>query len=83
MVYLKGLKDLLHLLASSDLPFEDLLIGKFALSHLPLIDELRWRNILKKPKLLPHYLRDEDALKRLEGIRRGLSPLDLIEGHGK
>jgi len=83
MVYLKGLEDLLHLLASSDLPFEDLLIGKFALSHLPLIDELRWRNILKKPKLLPHYLRDEDALKRLEGIRRGLSPLDLIEGHGK
>ena len=83
MVYLKGLKDLLHLLASSDLPFEDLLIGKFALSHLPLIAELRWRNILKKPKLLPHYLRDEDALKRLEGIRRGLSPLDLIEGHGK
>lgn len=83
MVYLKGLEDLLNLLGSSDMPFEDLLVGKFALDHLPLIEELRWRNILNKPGLLPRYLGEEDARARLEGIRKGLSPLDLIEVHGK
>jgi hypothetical protein len=62
-------------------PFEDLLVGKFAMEHFPLIEELRWRNILKKPMLLPHYLRDEDVRKRLEGVRKGLSPLDLIKVH--
>lgn len=82
MVYLKGLQDLLNHLGASDMPYEELLVGKFALGHLPLIEELRWRNILKKPKLLPRYLSDGNARKRLEGIRKGLSPLDLIEVHG-
>lgn len=79
MVYLKGLDDLLRLLGKTDLPFEDLLIGKFAINHLHLMEELRWRKILKPPVLLPRYLRDEDARKRLGRLREGLSPLELIE----
>jgi len=79
MVYLEGLVDLLHLLGKTDVPFEDLLVGKFALNHVHLVEELRWRKILKPPVLLPRYLRDKAARRRLDGLRGNLSPLDLIE----
>jgi uncharacterized protein (TIGR02421 family) len=83
MVYLQGLDDLLRHLAESDMPFEDLLVGKFALDHLHLVEELRWRNILKEPMLQPHYLRDAKARDRLERVRQGLGPIDLIEGQAQ
>ena len=83
LVYLKGLDDLLRHLGESEMPFEELLVGKFALEHIHLIEELRWRGILKEPMLQPHYLRDENARKRLEKIRRGIGPLDLIESDSK
>lgn len=79
LVYLQGLEDLLRHLGQSDMPFEDLLIGKFALSHLELVEELRWRKILKAPLLRPRYLQDDAARKRLDRIRLGIGPLDLIE----
>ena len=80
LVYLKGLDELLKHLAETDMPFEDLLVGKFALNHLPLVEELRWRKILKGPMLLPRYLSDKNAQIRLEKLREGLCPLDLIKG---
>jgi uncharacterized protein (TIGR02421 family) len=80
LVYLKGLDDLLKHLGETDMPFEDLLVGKFALNHLPLVEELRWRKILKGPMLLPRYLSDKSAQMRLEKLRKGLGPLDLIKG---
>jgi uncharacterized protein (TIGR02421 family) len=79
LVYLKGLDDLLKHLGETDMPFEDLLVGKFALNHLPLVEELRWRKILKGPKLLPRYLGDKSAQMRLDKLRKGLGPLDLIK----
>lgn len=79
LVYLQGLDDLLRHLGNTDMPFEDLLVGKFALNHLSLVEELRWRKILKPPALLPRYLRDERVRNRLEYVRQKLTPLDLIE----
>jgi uncharacterized protein (TIGR02421 family) len=79
MVYLQGLEQLLDHLGRSDMPFEDLLVGKFALGHLELVEELRWRKILKAPLLKPRYLQDDAARRRLERIRLGVGPLDLIE----
>lgn len=80
MVYLEGLSDLLNHLGDTDMPFENLLVGKFALNQIDLIDELQWRNILKRPILLPRYLQDAGARRRLDRLRQGASVLDLVNG---
>lgn len=79
LIYLRGLMELLKLLGETDTPFEDLFLGKFALDHLDLVSELKWRKILKPPALLPRYLEQADSIKRLANLRKGLAPLDLIE----
>lgn len=79
LLYLRGLVELLRLLEETDTPFEDLFLGKFALDHLELVSELKWRKILKPPALLPRYLEQKDSLERLARVREGLTPLDLIE----
>ena len=79
VVYLRGLISLLdHLLHGLDL--ELLYIGKFGLPYLPIIRELLWRNVLVPAKLKPHYFQSEEALNRLEKIRKGISVLELVAG---
>lgn len=80
MVYLQGLGELLVHLQESDMPFENLLVGKFALNQVDLVDELQWRNILKRPVLLPRYLQNANAQQRLDRLRQGAGVLDLVSG---
>ncbi len=78
VVYLRGLVDLLrHLAGGNDL--EPLLIGKVALGHADLMEELSWRQVLKPPVLRPRYLDDPQARTRLDRVARGLDVLDMIE----
>lgn len=78
VVYLRGLVSLLrHLADGNDL--EPLLIGKVALSHVDLLEELTWRQVLKPPVLRPCYLDDPLARVRLDRVARGLDVLDMIE----
>ena len=78
-VYLRGLIgifDYLH----GDGPLEPLFIGKIAADHIPLIEELQYREILKKPPLWPRWLEEPAAKRRLQEIREEkLTLLDLIE----
>ncbi len=77
-VYLRGLVELLdHLGEGGEL--EPLLLGKIALEHLPLIEELRWRRVLEPAPLRPHYLQKEEAKERLARLRRQPSLLTLLE----
>ena len=77
-VYLRGLRDVCaHVAAGHDL--EVLFVGKIALRHLPLVQELRRRDILKPPAVLPRVLRDERMRQRLEAAR-SLSVPELIGG---
>jgi hypothetical protein len=69
---------LLHYLkADSDL--ELLYLGKIALEHIGLLEELRWRQVLKPSCLLPRYLTHPQAKERLQRLRQGASVLELVD----
>jgi hypothetical protein len=75
---LRGLRALLVYLKEGG-EFERLLVGKFGVDHIPIVEELQWREVLRPPALRPRYLDDPEAIKRLEGLGRGLSVLDLVK----
>jgi uncharacterized protein (TIGR02421 family) len=78
-IYLRGLIALLEYLRSEDeSAIEPLLVGKIALEHVPLIEELLWRRVLKPPRLRPRWLDVRGAQERLSFVREGLRPADLV-----
>ncbi|HEV3472332.1 MAG TPA: tyrosine/phenylalanine carboxypeptidase domain-containing protein [Actinomycetota bacterium] len=77
-IYLRGLIDVLGHVASGH-PMEPLLIGKIAIEHVPLIEELLWRQVLKPPRLRPRWLDVDGAEERLARVREGVRPTDLVE----
>ncbi len=78
-IYLRGLVGVLEYL-HGDGPLEPLFMGKIAAEHIPLVEELQWRGILKPPPLWPRYLEESSAKVRLKEIRdEKLGILDLIE----
>jgi uncharacterized protein (TIGR02421 family) len=76
-VYLRGLRGILKSLANGD-GFDILFIGKIGQVHIGVIEELMLRKILQPPPLYPRYLETQDAMLRLEKIRRGISVQDLL-----
>ena len=81
-IYLRGLIRLLNYLAD-DGDLNLLFTGKFALEHIPIIRELLHRKVLVPPVLQPTYMTSKAALKRLNHLRQGLSPIDLISTQRK
>jgi uncharacterized protein (TIGR02421 family) len=77
-IYLRGLKNLLDYLKLGG-ELEPLFVGKISADHVPIIEELQYRKVLKSAPLRPRYLTDPKASERLERLRGGLSLLDLIE----
>jgi uncharacterized protein (TIGR02421 family) len=77
MIYLRGLVDVLALLRDGA-ELEPLYIGKMARKHIPIIEELRYREVLRKPPLSPRFLQDPDALERLAAVRRGITLTEMI-----
>ena len=78
VIYLRGLVKLMHHLREGG-ALEPLFIGKIAEKHIPIINELRQRGILRPIPLLPRYLNTERAQERLELVRNGLMVTSLIE----
>lgn len=76
-IYLRGLNGLLQYLQSDSL-HEMFFIGKIAINHIPIIQELRRRQVLQVPALLPHYLNAPEAKLRLQSLSRVLTSADLI-----
>lgn len=64
VVYLRGLRDLLAYLREGH-PFERLFAGKFALSQLPALKDMYRMGQLEKPKIIPAYMHNAAAQKRL------------------
>ncbi len=75
-IYLKGLIQVLNFIKCGG-AIENLYLGKYALEHLPLINELEQLGILKKP-VLPDYLRSEEAIEKIKKIKIGIKLTDLI-----
>ena len=76
-IYLRGLIEILDHLRSG-LSIEPLLIGKIALAHVPLVEELLWRRILEPPLLWPRWLDLDGADERLDRVKSGMSPMELV-----
>ncbi len=68
MVYLRGLIDVINYL-QEDKELEILYSGKISLEHLPLLHELRWREVLKPIAIKPRYLNDNEAQQRLSDLK--------------
>ena len=67
MVYLRGFSHLLDYLKTGD-DFDILYTGKVSLKYLPLIKELRWREVIKPVALKPRYLEQQDCQNRLKAL---------------
>jgi len=79
-IYLRGLIRLLGLIEKMDnLDMTPLLVGKVSFEALPLVRELLDRSILTTPPLVPRYLVDPEARKRMKKVQQGLDVLELGE----
>ena len=77
-VYLQGLLEVMQYIQDGG-DIMPLFVGKLGKQHVPIIQELQHRQILKAPLILPSYLENEKALKRMKKIKTGLSLLQLIK----
>jgi uncharacterized protein (TIGR02421 family) len=78
IVYLRGLIQLLDYLKNGG-ELEPLYVGKISLEHLAIIKELQWRKVLVSPPLRPSYFNNPKTTNKLNDLRKGLSPINLIE----
>jgi hypothetical protein len=78
-IYLRGLVQLLEHLRGGE-PLEELLVGKISLESLPVVRELRWRRVLRRPLLQPRHLQRADTQIKLKKLRDGLNVIDLLNG---
>lgn len=79
-IYLRGISHLLEALAEG-LDLDVLLVGKLALDHVPLIQDLLDRGVLHPAWVRPRWLDVPGAQERLDRLRAGASVVDLYEGN--
>lgn len=78
-VYLRGLRDILRYVQRGG-RIEPLLVGKIAVDHIPIIEELQHRGVLRAAELTPRYLTDNAAAERLARLRGSkASVLSLLD----
>ncbi|MGB3607001.1 MAG: tyrosine/phenylalanine carboxypeptidase domain-containing protein [Psychroserpens sp.] len=75
-VYLAGLIDLMKYLKNGG-NLENLYTGKFNITHIDLINELLYRDVLKQPEL-PRFLERKSVQKRLKKLRKGIDITDMV-----
>jgi uncharacterized protein (TIGR02421 family) len=80
-VYLQGLVDVLEYLAGGN-DLRTLYLGKIAHEYIPLVEELRWRQVLRAPTLLPRLFTLPETQEKLERLAEGCTVLDLMMESG-
>jgi uncharacterized protein (TIGR02421 family) len=80
-IYLRGISRILQALAEGS-SLDVLFVGKLALDHVPLIQDLLDREVLQPPRVRPRWLDVPGAAERLNKLRAGVSVIDLYEGDG-
>ncbi len=68
LMYLRGLRELLLYLSKGH-EIEPLFVGKIALRHVPFLQDLRRRGIIRPPAVLPRYLAANRVRERLQTCR--------------
>jgi uncharacterized protein (TIGR02421 family) len=77
VIYLRGIIRLLEFLQERK-RLDPLLLGKMSLDHVPLIEELVGREMLRPAAIRPRWLDMPHAEERMERVFSGLHVLDLI-----
>jgi uncharacterized protein (TIGR02421 family) len=80
-IYLRGIARILQALAEG-IDLDVLFVGKLALDHIPLVQDLLDRDVLNEPWVRPRWLDVPGAQERLDRLREGASVRDLYEGEG-
>jgi len=75
-MYLRGLDGVLQHLGGGG-RIEPLLVGKPALSYVPVVEELLWRAVLQPPRLRPRWLDDPGTAARLDAVRAGMTVVEV------
>jgi hypothetical protein len=78
-IYLRGISRILDALKEG-IDLDVLFVGKLALDHIPLIQELLDREVLQPAWVRPRWLDVPGAQDRLDRLRAGATVLDLYEG---
>jgi uncharacterized protein (TIGR02421 family) len=78
VIYLRGLARVLEFI-SEHKDVGPLLLGKLSLDHVPLVEELVDREVLRPPWIRPRWLEYPGAEERLARAYEGMSVLDLAE----
>lgn len=76
-IYLRGFGEVLALLARGQ-SLDPFWTGKIAARHLPVVEELELRGMLRAPRSTPEFLSDPQARVRIEAMRALTSPADLV-----
>jgi uncharacterized protein (TIGR02421 family) len=81
-VYLRGLDRILGYLRKGG-RLDPLFAGKIAARHVPIVEELQLRGVLRPVPVRPRYMGSELAVRRLARLRQGMTVLDLLEGESR
>ncbi|MGV8961370.1 MAG: flavohemoglobin expression-modulating QEGLA motif protein [Stenotrophomonas sp.] len=77
-IYLRGFRQVLRRVADG-LSLDPLWYGKIAEHHVPVVEELEARGMLRPPVATPEFLDRPDAQARLARLREGHSFIDLLK----
>jgi uncharacterized protein (TIGR02421 family) len=80
-IYLRGIARILQALTEG-IDLDVLFVGKLALDHIPLVQDLLDRDVLNAPWVRPRWLDVPGAQERLARLREGARVRDLYEGEG-
>jgi len=79
MIYLKGFASILEYLRNNG-SLDLLFVGKIGVDHIPFIQELLDRKVLKQAPLHAKYLSLPHVKQRLTLLHKGAGVLELIKG---
>jgi uncharacterized protein (TIGR02421 family) len=79
VIYLRGITRVLEFAAERK-AVEPLLVGKLSLDHVPLIEELTERGMLRPAWIRPRWMEGPVADERLARAYEGMRVSDLVEG---
>ena len=78
LVYLRGLIAILRYMQDGG-AIEPIIVGKLGADHIPIIQELTYRQVLHSPPLRPHYFEWPGTMDALMQIRNGINVSQLFK----
>ncbi len=78
VIYLRGISRVLESLAERK-SIDALLVGKLSLDHVPLVEELTRRGVLRPAWLRPRWAEGPEAQERLQLVFEGMDVHDLVK----